>query len=53
MKPELWQRITDLFDEAMSGGQKSASRFSRKPVEGDKDLRQQVESADRLGRKIG
>ena len=32
MEPELWQRITDLFDEAMTRGPKSASRFSRKPA---------------------
>jgi eukaryotic-like serine/threonine-protein kinase len=43
MEPELWQRITDLFDEAMTRGPKERSAFLEQACEGDRDLRQQVE----------
>jgi eukaryotic-like serine/threonine-protein kinase len=43
MKPELWQRITDLFDEAMTRGPKERIAFLEEACEGDRDLRKQVE----------
>jgi serine/threonine protein kinase/Tfp pilus assembly protein PilF len=43
MEPELWQRITDLFDEAITRGPKERSAFLEQACEGDRDLRQQVE----------
>jgi serine/threonine protein kinase/Tfp pilus assembly protein PilF len=43
MKPELWQRITDLFDEAMTREPKERFAFLEKACEGNKDLRKQVE----------
>ena len=43
MKPELWQRITDLFDEAMTRGPKERMAFLKEACEGDSDLREQVE----------
>jgi eukaryotic-like serine/threonine-protein kinase len=43
MEPELWQRITDLFDEAMTRGPKERGAFLEEACEGDRDLRTQVE----------
>src|ERR1700746_1863597 len=43
MEPELWQRITDLFDEAMTRGPKERIAFLEEACEGDGDLRKQVE----------
>jgi serine/threonine protein kinase/Tfp pilus assembly protein PilF len=43
MKPELWQRITDLFDEAMARGPKERIAFLKEACEGDRDLQKQVE----------
>ncbi len=43
MEPELWQRITDLFDEAMTRGPKERIAFLEEACEGDRDLREQVE----------
>jgi serine/threonine protein kinase/Tfp pilus assembly protein PilF len=43
MKPELWQRITDLFDEAMTRGPKERIAFLEEACHGDRDLRKQVE----------
>jgi serine/threonine protein kinase/tetratricopeptide (TPR) repeat protein len=43
MEPELWQRITDLFDEAMTRGPKERIAFLEEACEGDRDLRKQVE----------
>src|SRR6266545_3420657 len=48
MEPELWQRVTDLFDEAMTREPKERIAFLEKACEGDRDLRKQDE---RLGRK--
>src|SRR5260370_29815804 len=44
MEPELWQRITDLFDEAMTRGPKERIAFLEEACEGDRDLRKQVEA---------
>src|SRR5436190_22409034 len=43
MEPQLWQRITDLFDEAMTRGPKERMAFLKEACEGDSDLREQVE----------
>src|SRR5205823_5855675 len=43
MEPELWQRITDVFDEAMTRGPKERIAFLEEACEGDRDLRKQVE----------
>jgi serine/threonine protein kinase/Tfp pilus assembly protein PilF len=43
MEPELWQRITDLFDEAMTRGPKERIAFLEEACDGDRDLRKQVE----------
>src|SRR6476620_11566888 len=43
MEPELWQRITDLFDEAMTRGPKERIAFLEEACAGDRDLRKQVE----------
>jgi serine/threonine protein kinase/tetratricopeptide (TPR) repeat protein len=43
MESELWQRITDLFDEAMTRGPKERIAFLEKACEGDTALRKQVE----------
>ena len=43
MEPELWQRITDLFDKAMTRGPKERIAFLEEACEGDGDLRKQVE----------
>src|SRR6476659_1139354 len=43
MEPELWQRVTDLFDEAMTRGPKERIAFLEEACEGDRDLRKQVE----------
>ena len=32
MEPELWQRITDLFDEAMARGPKERLAFLEEPA---------------------
>src|SRR5215813_14393451 len=43
MEPELWQRITVLFDEAMTRGPKERIAFLDEACKGDRDLRKQVE----------
>jgi eukaryotic-like serine/threonine-protein kinase len=43
MEPKLWQRITDLFDEAMTRAPKERIAFLDKACEGDTDLRKQVD----------
>jgi len=43
MEPELWQRIIDLFDEAMTRGPKERIAFLEEACEGDRNLRKQVE----------
>ncbi len=43
MEPEVWQRITDVFDEAMTRGPKERLAFLEEACEGDRDLRKQVE----------
>ena len=53
MKPELWQRITDLFDEAMTRGPKERIAFLEEACKGDRDLRKQVERLVKSRRKIG
>src|ERR1700746_837997 len=53
MEPELWQRITDLFDEAMTRGQKERIAFLEEACEGDRDLRKQVERLVKSHEKSG
>jgi serine/threonine protein kinase/Tfp pilus assembly protein PilF len=53
MEPELWPRITDLFDEAMTRGPKERIAFLEEACEGDRDLRQQVERLVKSHEKSG
>jgi serine/threonine protein kinase/Tfp pilus assembly protein PilF len=53
MEPELWRRITDLFDEAMTRGPKERIAFLDEACEGDRDLRQQVERLVQSHEKSG
>src|SRR5204863_1657718 len=53
MEPELWQRITDLFDEAMTRGPKERLAFLEEACEGDRDLRKQVERLVKSHEKSG
>ena len=53
MEPELWQRITDLFDEAMTRGPKERIAFLEEACEGDRDLRKQVERLIKSHEKSG
>jgi serine/threonine protein kinase/tetratricopeptide (TPR) repeat protein len=53
MEPELWQRITDLFDEAMTRGPKERITFLEEACEGDRDLRRQVERLVKSHEKSG
>src|SRR5437763_3155375 len=53
MKPELWQRITDLFDEAMTRGPKERLAFLEEACEGNRDLRKQVERLVKSHEKSG
>jgi eukaryotic-like serine/threonine-protein kinase len=53
MEPELWQRITDLFDEAMTRGPKERIAFLERACDGDRDLRQQVERLIKSDEKSG
>src|SRR5260370_21459659 len=53
MEPELWQRITDRFDEAMTRGPKERIAFLEEACEGDRDLRQQVERLVKSHEKSG
>jgi len=53
MEPELWRRITDLFDEAMTRGPKERIAFLEEACEGDRDLRQQVERLVKSHEKSG
>src|SRR5438477_1543285 len=53
MEPELWQRITDLFDEAMTRGPKERIAFLEEACEGDRDLREQVERLLKSHEKSG
>jgi serine/threonine-protein kinase len=43
MEPELWQRIIDLFNEAIMRGPKERIAFLARVCEGDRELRKQVE----------
>ena len=53
MKPELWQRITEVFDEAMTRGPKERNAFLEEACEGDRDLRKQVERLVKSHEKSG
>jgi eukaryotic-like serine/threonine-protein kinase len=53
MEPELWQRITELFDEAMTRGPKERILFLEEACEGDRDLRKQVERLVKSHEKSG
>jgi hypothetical protein len=53
MEPELWQRVTDLFDEAMTRGPKERIAFLEEACEGDGDLRKQVERLVKSHEKSG
>ena len=53
MEPELWQRITDLFEEAMTRGPKERIAFLEEACEGDRDLRKQVERLIKSHEKSG
>src|SRR6476620_1031440 len=53
MEPELWQRITDLFDEAMTRGPKERIVFLEEACAGDRDLRKQVERLVKSHEKSG
>jgi serine/threonine protein kinase/Tfp pilus assembly protein PilF len=53
MKVELWQRITDLFDEAMTRGPKERIAFLEETCKGDRDLRKQVERLVKSHEKSG
>src|SRR2546423_12809222 len=53
MEPKLWQRITDLFDEAMTRGPKERIAFLEEACEGDRDLRKQVERLVKSHEKSG
>jgi eukaryotic-like serine/threonine-protein kinase len=53
MEPELWRRITDLFDEAMTRGPKERIAFLEEACEGDRDLREQVERLVKSHEKSG
>src|SRR6266404_1256917 len=47
------QRITDLFDEAMTRGAKERTAFLEEACEGDRDLRQQAERLVKSHEKSG
>src|SRR5437870_10383369 len=53
MEPELWQRITDLFDEAMTRGPKERIAFLEEACDGDRDLRKHVERLVKSHEKSG
>jgi serine/threonine protein kinase/Tfp pilus assembly protein PilF len=53
MEPELWQRITDLFDGAMTRGPKERVAFLEEACAGDRDLRKQVERLVKSHEKSG
>ena len=53
MKPELWQRIIDLFDEATTRRPKERIAFLEEACKGDRDLRQQVERLIKSDEKSG
>src|SRR5712675_671022 len=53
MEPELWRRVTDLFDEAMTRGPKERIVFLDEACEGDRDLRKQVERLVKSHEKSG
>ncbi len=53
MEPELWQRVTDLFDEAMTRAPKERVAFLEKACQGDADLRKQVQRLVRSHQKSG
>ena len=53
MEPDLWQRITDLFDEAMTRGPKDRIVFLEEACKGDRDLRKQVERLVKSHEKSG
>src|SRR6266550_3924598 len=53
MEPKLWQRITDIFDEAMTRGPKERFAFLEEACEGNRDLRKQVERLVKSHEKSG
>src|SRR6476660_5710754 len=53
MEPKLLQRVTDLFDEAMTRGPKERTAFLEEACEGDRDLRKQVERLVKSHEKSG
>ncbi len=53
MEPELWQRITDLFDEAMTRRPKERVAFLEEACEGDRELRKQVQRLVKSHEKSG
>src|ERR1700747_2651871 len=53
MERALWQRITDLFDKAMTRGPKERLAFVEEACEGDRDLRKQVERLVKSHEKSG
>src|SRR6201987_2876025 len=53
MTPELWQRITDVFDQAMTRGPKERIGFLEEACKGDRDLRKQVERLVKSHEKSG
>ncbi|MGE5208338.1 MAG: protein kinase domain-containing protein, partial [Alphaproteobacteria bacterium] len=53
MEPELWRRIIDLFNEAMTRQPKERGAFLDEACKGDKELRQQVERLIKSHEKSG
>ncbi|HEU0274910.1 MAG TPA: protein kinase [Candidatus Udaeobacter sp.] len=53
MEPELWQRVTDLFDEAMLRRPKERIAFLENACDGNTDLRKQVERLIKSHQKSG
>jgi serine/threonine protein kinase len=56
MTPERWQRVEEVFAEALEVGEGERSHVLRRHCEGDEELRREVESllaADRRGQHAG
>jgi len=53
MEPDLWQRITDLFDEAMTRGPKERIAFLEEACKGDGDLRKRSSASSNLTKNRG
>ena len=53
MEPELWQRITDLFDEAMTRGPEERIAFLERSLRRRQRLAQTGRAARQISRKIG